>query len=282
VLGRTVLGRTVARVRRPRSLRSVYGRSLREERRALVGWSLGLAGYLLVMLVLYPTIHGNQSFEKLVRSYPEALRKIFGLADFTSGAGYLRTEVFSFMVPLLLAVFAILWGSDLVAGEEERGTLDLLLAAPVTRRRVLVQKWLALLTGVGLLVAALEVLIGLLGPLFQLHVGWVPLTAALLGSGLFAAVFGTLALALGAAAGSRSVARGAATALAVAMYLLSTLAQLVTWLGPVRGASLWYHALGTDPLGTGLHVVHLAVLVAAVGALGALGVVAFDRRDIAT
>ena len=40
------------------------------------------------------------------------------------------------MVPLLLLIAAIGAGAGAIAGEEERGTLDLLLSLPVSRRRL--------------------------------------------------------------------------------------------------------------------------------------------------
>ncbi|HUX03797.1 MAG TPA: ABC transporter permease subunit, partial [Acidimicrobiales bacterium] len=109
-------------------LRSMFGRTMREQRRALAGWIAGIAGFCLIMLSMYPTVRGNKAFSKLLDAYPEPLRKLFNLSDYTSGTGYLSTEVFSFMAPLLISIFAILLGSDLLAGEEERRTIDILMA----------------------------------------------------------------------------------------------------------------------------------------------------------
>ncbi len=255
---------------------------MREERRAMLGWLAGVVMFCVIMLSMYPTIHGNQGFAKLLNAYPEPLKKLFNLSDYTTASGYLRTEFFSFMAPLLIALFAILWGSDLIAGEEERRTIDALLANPISRRRVVAEKWLALLTGTAILTAVLELMLGLVGPLFKLHIGWTPLTAVVLGLGLLALAFGTLALAVGAATGARGTARGITTAVAVATYLLSTLAQIVTWLQPVRPLSLWYHALGTDPISTGFHPMHLVVVALSIAAFLAAALWLFDRRDLAT
>ena len=68
-------------------------------------------------------------------------------------------------------------------------------------------------------------------------------------SWLVATVFGTIALAVGAATGRRGLARGLGALAAVVAYLLSSLAEVVRWLEPVRPVSPWYHALGVDPLG---------------------------------
>lgn len=262
-------------------LRSIFQRALREQRRTIFAWSAGLVSFSLIMLAMYPTIRNNTGFAKLLDAYPEPLKKLFNFSDYTTAAGYLRTEVFSFMAPLLIAIFAILWGSDLIAGEEERRTIDLLMANPVSRRRVVLEKWLALLTGVVVLSMILEAMLGAIGPLFKLHVGWLPLSAEVAGSGLFALAMGSLALAIGAATGSRAVARGVATIVAVAMYLVTTLAQIVNVLRSIEPLSLWYHALGSDPLTTGFHPVHLLVVIASISVIVALAVLLFDRRDLA-
>ena len=268
---------------RPRAtLGSLYHRSLIEQRRGIIGWVTGMAFFCLVMLAMFPTIHANASFSKLIEAYPETLRKLFDISDYTTGPGYLRTEVFSFMAPLLVTIYAVLQGSDLLAGEEERRTLDLLLANPISRGRVVLEKWCALVTGVAALSVVLELLLGLLGPLFRLHLGWRQLSAEVVGTALFGLFGGTLALAWGAATGSRGAARGASAAVAVAMYLLSALSQLVSALRPFEWASLWYHALGGDPLTTGFHYWHLGVVVLLVAVLLAVAIVSFDRRDLTT
>ncbi|HUX05519.1 MAG TPA: ABC transporter permease subunit [Acidimicrobiales bacterium] len=267
------------RSRASRGLHTIFERSLREIRRSLAGWMAGIAAYCLVLLAMYPSIHGNKDFSKLLDVFPEAMRKLFNLSDYTTGAGYLRTEVFSFIAPLLLAIFAILWGADLTAGEEERRTIDALLATPVSRRRVILEKWLALCSATVLLSVVLELVLGLIGPLFRLHVGWAPLSAVVAGSCLFALSFGTMAMTVGAGTGSRGLARGVTGALAVATYLISTLAQLVDWLKPWEWTSLWYHAFGSDPLTNSFNVGHLSVLVACIVVLVVLATMLFDRRD---
>ena len=97
---------------------------------------------------------------------------------------------------------------------------------------------------------------------------------------LLGILYGTVALALGAATGRRGVARGVAAALAVAAYLLSSLADLVGWLKPIRPASPWYHTLGVDPLAAGFLPLHLLVIVVMTAAVIGAAVTAFDRRNL--
>ena len=109
-------------------LRNTFLRTLRDSRRALFWWSLGLVGMAALMIAVYPAVRDSPDLNKMVRDYPEALKAFIafgGDLDYASGAGYLGSELFSFMVPLLLLVAAIGAGARAIAGEEERGTLDL-------------------------------------------------------------------------------------------------------------------------------------------------------------
>ena len=117
-------------------LRSVFLKSIRDLRRGFVWWAVGLVGYVAMIVSVYPTIRDNPELNKLVESYPEALKAFIafgGQLDFTSAAGYLGSELFSFMFPALFLVASVGNGAGSIAGEEERGTLDLLLAEPLSR-----------------------------------------------------------------------------------------------------------------------------------------------------
>lgn len=260
---------------------SVAGRTLHDQRRALFGWGAGLVGLVAMLLAFFPALRGNESIAKLLEAYPEAFRSMFAISDFTSGPGYLRSEVFAFTAPALLVVLAVLWGSDVLAGEEQRGTLDLLLANPISRRRVVVEKWLAMCAGVAMVTAVFGVALGVGDAALGMGVGAGRLAAAVVAAGLLAIALGTLAFAVAAASGRRALARGVTAAVAVASYLVSSLSGLVGWLGPLRPFSVWYHALGVDPIGHGFAVWHLGVLVAPALVLVALAAAAFDRRDLA-
>lgn len=268
--------------RRPAELHSVFERSFHEERRALLGWAAGLVALAVTMLAMYPTIRGNQQFSQLFESYPKAFRSMFGISDYTSGPGYLRAEVFSLTAPLLLSIFAILWGSDLVAGEEQRMTIDVLMANPISRSRVVLEKCAALVIGTAIAAGSLWLALLVGARAVHLDVGVAELSAAAFASWLVATVFGTIAMAIGAATGRRGVARGIGALVAVTAYLLSSLAEIVRWLQHLRPISPWYHAIGVDPLANGFQPVHLLVLGGIVIVAVVLAVVSFDRRDLGT
>jgi ABC-2 type transport system permease protein len=264
-------------------LRNVFLKTLADTRRALLWWSLGLAGMVAMMVAVYPTVRDNPELNKLVEDYPEALKAFIafgGEVDYVSGAGYLGSELFSFMVPLLLMVAAIGAGARATAGEEERGTLDLLLANPVSRRRIVAEKVAALLAEIALLalVLWLSLLVGV--EIVGMDISAFHLAAAAASAALLAFTFGTIALLVGAATGHRGAAIGVAAAGGVAAYLVSSLAALVGFLEQVRVASPFYHYVASDPLREGLALGHAAFLALLALAAATLAVVVFDRRDL--
>ena len=122
-------------------LNSVLAKTLFDRRRSFVWWSIGIAAYVALMDSVYPFIRDSAGqFEELFDSFPEALRALFGIDgefDLFSPVGYLESRTFGWVVPVVLSIYAGALGSRLVAGEEESGTMDLLLAQPVSRRSVM-------------------------------------------------------------------------------------------------------------------------------------------------
>jgi ABC-2 type transport system permease protein len=266
-------------------LRSVLTKTLADTTRALLWWSLGLVGLAAMMVAVYPTVRDNPDLNKLVESYPDALKAFIafgGSVDYASGAGYLGSELFSFMVPLLLMVAAIGAGARATAGEEERGTLDLLLANPISRRRLLLEKLGALVAEIAVLALVLWLALLVGDEIVGMDVSAAHLAAATASAGLLAIAFGAIATLAGALRGHRGVAIGVSAALAVASYLVNSLAALVDFLEPFRQGSPFYHYVASDPLRHGLGPGHTAFLVGLALVAAVAAVIAFDRRDLAS
>jgi ABC-2 type transport system permease protein len=264
-------------------LRNVALKTLRDLRRSFVWWSLGLAGMVAMLVAVYPTVRDNPALNRLLDEYPEALKAFVGFGgefDYASAAGYLGSELFSFMVPLLLLVAAIGAGARGVAGEEEAGTLELLLSCPVTRRRLALEKLAALVLEVCGLGAVLLVSLWVGARAVSMDVSVAHLAAATASAVLLALAYGALALLVGAATGRRGLAVALVAALAVAAYLVAALAPLVGGLDPVKVASPFYHYSASDPLRQGLAAGHALLLLAIAAAAGLLAPFALERRDV--
>jgi ABC-2 type transport system permease protein len=264
---------------------SVLVKSLRDLSRGFVWWAVGLAGYVALIVSVYPTIRDNPDLNELVESYPDALKAFIafgGQFDFTSAAGYLGSELFSFMIPALFLVASVGNGAGSIAGEEDRGTLDLLLSAPLSRTRVALEKLAAMCVEVVGLGVVLWLALWVGARVFSMEISAGHLAAATAILVVLAIAYGAIAFMLGAASGRKGLAVGVTVALAVAAYLVNSLAALVGALEPFQKVSPFYHYAAGDPLHQGLDPWHTLFLLAVGAAAATVGIVLFDRRDVAS
>jgi ABC-2 type transport system permease protein len=258
-------------------------RGVSDHARALAGWCVGIVAYLALVSAIFPSIEGSADFDELVESYPDVLKELFGLdgTDISTGAGFLDAELFSFMLPLLVIVLAIGSGARTLAGEEDAGRLELLLAYPVRRRDAVLWKGAAVAAEVLAACVAGFVALAVLDPLIGLGLSTGRLAAAFAGVAALGLLHGWLAIGVGAAVPSRVLAIGLPAGLAAAGYLVGGLHELAGWLDPLRFASsFWW--VGSSPLQGGIRWAGVAIVVAAGAAALLAGALLVERRDLET
>lgn len=144
-------------------LSNVFLKSLRDQRRSMVWWVIGMVLLTLITVLFYPSIKDLPDLNDLLGDSDSITRVFVGdIEDLTSPEGFLNSQLYFLLVPLVFLVFAVALGSGAIAGEERKGTLDLLLSYPLTRRSVLLQKFasMALATIALAFVVWLAVIIG--------------------------------------------------------------------------------------------------------------------------
>lgn len=249
-------------------------------RRGYVGWIVGILLLTAFTFAFYPSIRGSGEFDRVMEQLPDALQSFVGEKDITSPEGYLESQLFLYVLPILFFVYAIGQGADAIAGEESRKTLDLLLAHPIPRGRVVLEKFASTLVGLFGLgsVLLLTVLVGAVA--VDMDLSLVGLSAVTLGCILLSAQMGALSLAVGAATGKKSLAVAVASTAATASYFVHSLAPQIEALEPAQRASPFYYYLGGDPIVNGFQWLDLSVLAGLTAILVWAGRTAFCRRDI--
>ena len=102
---------------------------------------------MALLISIYPSIRKSAgAIQSYVQNMPEAIRAAFmGSSDFSTPVGYVNVELLSWLAPVVLVAFAIAVAARSLAGEEESGTLGLMLTHAVGRRRLVLQKYAAML-----------------------------------------------------------------------------------------------------------------------------------------
>ncbi|MFF3670252.1 ABC transporter permease [Microtetraspora malaysiensis] len=258
-------------------------KTLGDYRRALIGWTVGVCAFLLLYLSIYDSIAASPDlYEKAaLAKYPGALKDLMGgLADLATGAGFLQVIAYQLFGPMMLIMCAAVLGNRAVAVPEESGTLELVLTLPISRRRLILGRFAALalgLLGVGL---ATFLVIAVMSAVHDMGVPIGRVAAAHAGLYLLVLFFGTLALTLGAAVGSKALALAVTAVYAIGGYVVETLGRSVDAISWLRVISPFHYFLDGRPIYQGWPVGDYLVLLAATAVLLAVAVLTFDRRDV--
>jgi ABC-2 type transport system permease protein len=185
------------------------------------------------------------------------------------------------MLPLLVLVHAIGAGARAIAGEEDAGRLELVLAYPVRRRDAVLAKGAAVAASVAVLCAAAGLAMLVLDPVFGLELSLGNLAQAIAGLTALGLFHGWLALGVGAAVPSRALAIGIPAGGAAAGYLVNGLHGVAGWLDPFRFLSPFW-LVGSSPLQNGVDALGTIVVTAAAVVALVAGAALLERRDLQT
>lgn len=241
---------------------------------ALVG-AFTVGAFLLFSMWVYEDVDTSFYYD-----LPDAVLDLVGIDPDGSGAGGIAYgAIYNLIGAFVVAGLAIGFGAASIAGEEQEGTLGLLLGNPVSRRSVLRSKAVALLAVIAVM-ALVMWLSGLLSAAVLavstegLNVGSMVLAVSL--NGLF---YGFLAMAIGAWTGNRTAASAASAGLMVAGYLAASLLPLadLEWLARLFP---WYYFSASAPIRGGLDPGHVTVLAALSTVCLVAAFVGVQRRDL--
>jgi ABC-2 type transport system permease protein len=260
------------------TLRSFYMRSLGQIAMPTFWWTLGLAAFAAWMIVAVHELAGK--LNALFTGGPSSLTTqiLRNIGGGTTGLNGLLLGAMFELMPVLLMAFAVTqvagWSSD-----EDDGRLELVLATPHSRAKVLLGRFGALATAtvivgvVTLTVAWVSAAIGGVSldasNLAEATLGMIPL-------GLLIAAIGYLA-----SGWLRTAAdTGLISFLLAAWFFISFVGPDLKWPDATLRLSAFYY-YGT-PLLHGLHFGDIAVVVIAGAAALALATYRFARKDITT
>jgi ABC-2 type transport system permease protein len=255
---------------------------LRQNRVRLLAVSGALAVWGLLMPVIYATF--GVDLQDFIDRFP-------ALGDMGRvGAGSLFTlsgwVALGFIHPIsiaLFAVFAIAFPVSAVAGERQRGTLEVVLARPVSRRALFVTHLLAAMLFAAVVAAAglvgTVVSAGLMEVLDDLPVANLP--ALWLNAVALYAAIGAISLAASVSYDRAAPAAAVALGIVLTSYSLQFIGSIwpdADWLADF---SFFHYLRAEAVLSTGLRMGDLVVLVAVALVAAAYSLVVFPRRDIA-
>lgn len=127
---------------------NIFKFELKNLRFSILIWGASIAVSLVSFMAFFPAISENTAeFEALMENYPKELLAFFGMnpdLPMSSLLGFLSITFGMIQIPI--AIQAANYGFNMLSVEEREMTADFLLSKPISRKKILISKFLAALT----------------------------------------------------------------------------------------------------------------------------------------
>jgi ABC-2 type transport system permease protein len=260
--------------------RSIYLKTLRDCRVPILSWGLGLGVLMAAIFAAVPQLLATAEARAALLALGPSFAWFAEPVKIDTPGGY-ATWKYGLTV-LIVALWPMLAQSAMLRGEEERGSLDVLLSVQRTRLRVALEKVAAMWTALVLM----AVIIGLLAFAGARKSGAdTALTSTILyglNLAVFAAVMGGISLLISQFTRERRAATGWTAGLLFVFIVVDMVHRVVgstEWLS--RLSPVYYYNL-SKPLidGYGANFGAMLFLLALAALVNAAGVWLFVRRDV--
>ncbi len=251
----------------------------------IAAYAGAMSAWVLMLAAIFPSFQNIKGIQDVFESYPESFTRFFGIdkIDISSFDNLMGIELYGLMIVIIIGSFIIAFARSMVAGEIQDGTIDLLLAQPIQRWKVLTSEGAVLLGGIVSITAATVLSVYAFGAAFGIegisyrgHAAFMLLAVA-----LFAAIAGYSILLSAVMREPRRVAMAAA-GLTLVFYLVhfaagyNSVMEKIDWFSIFR----YYDPMkavrsGSVPVGD------ILFLLAFAAVFFSAALVVFQRRDIA-
>jgi ABC-2 type transport system permease protein len=251
-----------------------------DNRRSVIAWTIAIAGVGVFYGAMWPAFNDPEILETF-ESYPSGLMEALNYTNIVTPSGYINATVYGLVVANLTVVYAVMMGTRIIAGDEEAGTLDLVLTLPASRTNTALQRFAAFLISMVLIsLGLLIMMIALAGPAELEGLSITDFAAMNLHLLFFGGLFGAFAFAIGAGTGRKALAIGICVGIAVLGFAANGVLPQIEGLEWIRSWSPYHWLNGGLPLENGVTIADLLTMGALMIALVVVGTFAFNRRDI--
>jgi len=244
----------------------------------IFGWGIGLAAFGAMYIAIYP-----EAGEAMKDLADISIYQAMGI-EMGTFEGFIASSVVQF-IPIILGIYAIITSTQTLAGEEDSGTLELVITMPLHRWQIVTVKAVAMavtaflilvIAGLGngatlnAIKASIEVDVTATEMFWATVSGW-PITMAIMMIGLF----------LGAYLPNRRTAALTTTVIFIASYFGETLASFAESLDVIKPYSLFYYFDSSSALFIeGVQASDVWTLLAVAAIFFGLALLAFQRRNV--
>lgn len=257
--------------------------TIKNQYKGVIYYSIGLFGYVWMLLAMYPAFHDKIDIEELMKAYPKEFLKFFGGGDMSlsSTEGFLSMEFLSLFFILIITFYIAASAGTTIAGAIERKTMDFSLSQPISRTKLVLADAIVSLGTIALLTLVTSISIFIFCQIYNNDINSLGLISFSIVATFF--LWSIYGIAIFISSFMRSKITVVSTTLIITMgfYIFSSLTRIFDQLKNFDKYSLFYFY---DPLkllkDNAIDWNHIAIL-SAILLLGlSSSLIIFNRKDI--
>lgn len=265
---------------------TIFLRIIKDRRTVTIIYCVTSILLLWMYIALYPSFkEQSAAMEQMLQSYPEGMLKAFNfdIKSFTTLEGFLSTEQFSFMWPLLAILATVGFAGTAIAGEIEKGTIEITLSEPISREKLFISRYFA-----GLMILLIFVVVSVfsaipLANIYNININNSGFAAMALLCFIFAWAIYSLAMFFSCVFSDKGKVFFISGGLIVLMYVVNIVSALKENLNNLKYGSFFYYynptnALYNNKIDDWAYVIFISTAII----FFIFGLIWFSKRDIAT
>lgn len=254
---------------------------------SLLAYTAISAAFVWMYVAMWPSF--SKETEKLLEladAFPEDLMKAMNIdiaVMFGSMEGFIAGEHFSIIWPIIIIILTLTYASAAIAGEIDKGTIELLLSQPISRLKIFLAKYFS-----GLLIITSFILLSNFSvvPFALLHNVDLQiqnfLTISILGFLFAFAIYGVCIM-LSSFSSSRGRPMAITGGLLIIMYALNVFSAFQESVENIKYLSFFhYYDFSAAAINNQLNALNIVVFLMVGVLTPIIGAIIFVKRDITT
>lgn len=263
---------------------AVFKDTLRHTWRLTMIWGLGFLAMMILVVQMAPFMKGLELVD-LLQSLPPWLMAAAGITDASlleTSEGLIALGFFG-KLALLFAAYPVVMGLRVTSEEETDGTMDVMLSLPLPRWRVILEKFLAYVVNIIILLAlsVLGLYIGQITTAIELDMQRLAtITLTIAPVMIFVLALTTF---VGSLIGQRQTVLTIITIYIIFSFAMQTVGPMLdtAWMNAIESFALFSYYDIESTLRDGIVIWHVMLMLGLAAILIAVSFFTFENRDIA-
>ena len=254
-------------------------KTLYDKRWVILAWSMAAFAMNLMITWIFPDFKNPQLVE-VFKSLPKSLQAFAGSLDIGTIDKYLDSQVFFNNGSFIFWILGISLGVNLLVSDEDKGTLETTLSTKISRSRLYIEKFIAMVLIFLVVIVASTLGIWLALVIINEPVSAVRLIQATVMLFVFTVLLGAFSFGVGGLSGRKNLAIGIPTLTLVVMFLVYSFSQTIKWMKNWDKFTWNYYYAHNQTVINGISYRDFSVMLISLTVFFIIGIIFFNRRDL--